>query len=170
GPDRDWPRQPVPGLDWWSTIYALIGAIFSAIAFAAIAVALSLIGMLALTARSCSRLGCSCCRRPVSEHCSGSPSARRALQRPRGAGREGLRRQAGASKLTGPHRTRTPRSPTSQINERRQPTANSQSARDRARRHFGFGAYTKHHPFGLILPSTTLHEFGGAHCRHPSHS
>jgi urea transporter len=37
-------------LNWWSTIYSLIGAIFSAIVFAAIAVALSPIGMPALTA------------------------------------------------------------------------------------------------------------------------
>jgi urea transporter len=37
-------------LNWRSTIYALIGAIFSAIVFAAIAVALSPIGMPALTA------------------------------------------------------------------------------------------------------------------------
>jgi urea transporter len=37
-------------LNCWSTIYALIGAIFSAIVFAAIAVALSPIGMPALTA------------------------------------------------------------------------------------------------------------------------
>jgi urea transporter len=37
-------------LNWWSTIYALVGAIFSAIVFAAIAVALSPIGMPALTA------------------------------------------------------------------------------------------------------------------------
>jgi urea transporter len=37
-------------LNWWSTIYALIGTIFSAIVFAAIAVALSPIGMPALTA------------------------------------------------------------------------------------------------------------------------
>jgi len=35
---------------WWSKIYALVGAIFSAIVFAAIAVALSPIGMPALTA------------------------------------------------------------------------------------------------------------------------
>ena len=45
-----------------------------------------------------------------------------------------------------------------------------QSARDRARRHFGFGAYSAHHPFGSILPSTTLHESGGAHGTHLSHS
>jgi len=38
------------GLNWCSTIYASIGAIFSAIVFAAIAVALSPIGMPALTA------------------------------------------------------------------------------------------------------------------------
>jgi urea transporter len=37
-------------LNWWSTIHSLIGAIFSAIMFAAIAVALSPIGMPALTA------------------------------------------------------------------------------------------------------------------------
>jgi urea transporter len=37
-------------LKWWSTIYALIGVIFSAIVFAAIAVALAPIGMPALTA------------------------------------------------------------------------------------------------------------------------
>jgi len=36
--------------NWWSTIYALIGAIFSAVVFAAVAVALSPIGMPALTA------------------------------------------------------------------------------------------------------------------------
>src|SRR5262249_41700811 len=36
--------------NWWSTIYAFIGAIFSAIVFAAIAVALSPLGMPALTA------------------------------------------------------------------------------------------------------------------------
>ena len=43
------PRRFV-GLNWWSTIYALIGAIFSAVVFAAFAVALSPIGMPALTA------------------------------------------------------------------------------------------------------------------------
>jgi len=43
------PRRFV-GLNWWSTIYALIGAMFSAIVFAAIAVALSPIGMPTLTA------------------------------------------------------------------------------------------------------------------------
>jgi urea transporter len=43
------PRRFV-GLNSWSTIYALIGAMFSAIVFAAIAVALSPIGMPALTA------------------------------------------------------------------------------------------------------------------------
>jgi len=37
-------------LNWWSTVYALIGTIFSAIVFAATAVALSPIGMPALTA------------------------------------------------------------------------------------------------------------------------
>ena len=37
-------------LNWWSTIYVLVGAIFSAIVFAAIAVVLSPIGMPALTA------------------------------------------------------------------------------------------------------------------------
>jgi urea transporter len=36
--------------NWWSTIYALIGAIFSPIVFAAIAGALFPIGMPALTA------------------------------------------------------------------------------------------------------------------------
>jgi len=66
-------------LKWRSTIYALIGVIFSAIVFAAIVVALAPIGMPAFTPRSCSRPGCSCCRWPVSEHWSGSrsPSAPR---------------------------------------------------------------------------------------------
>src|SRR5262249_34540724 len=89
---------------------------------------------------------------------------------PRGVGRAGLPRQAEVSKLTRPHRTRTCDTPTSQINERRQRTANSQSARDRARRHFGLATYSKHHPFGLILPSTTLHAFGCAHGRRRSHA
>src|SRR5260370_5652179 len=43
------------------------------------------------------------------------------------------------------------------------------SARSPAR-HFGFGAYSAHHPLGSILPSTTLHESGGAQSRHLSHS
>ena len=43
------PRR-VLGLNWRSTIYAVLGTIFSAIVFAAIAVALSPIGMPALTA------------------------------------------------------------------------------------------------------------------------
>ena len=78
-------------LNWRSTIYALIGAIFSAIVFAAIAVALSPIGMPALTAPFVlTTPTCSCCRRPVSEHCS-SESRRRGAR---------SRRSAEASQLT----------------------------------------------------------------------
>jgi len=41
--------------------------------------------------------------------------------------------------------------------------------RHRASRHFGFGRYSAHQAFGLILPSTTLHESGGSQCRQLSH-
>jgi urea transporter len=50
GPDRLTCPRGFLVLNWWSAIYAFIGAIFSAIVFAAIAVALSPIGMPALTA------------------------------------------------------------------------------------------------------------------------
>src|SRR5262245_11568763 len=36
--------------------------------------------------------------------------------------------------------------------------------------HFGFGAESAHHPFAAILPSTILHESGGAHWTQLSHS
>jgi hypothetical protein len=39
----------------------------------------------------------------------------------------------------------------------------------RADCHLGFGRYTAHQPFGLILPSTILHASGGSHCRQLSH-
>src|SRR6267143_428617 len=38
------------------------------------------------------------------------------------------------------------------------------------RRHFGFGAKSRHQPFGLILPPTSLQPSGGTNCRHFSQS
>jgi hypothetical protein len=35
--------------------------------------------------------------------------------------------------------------------------------------YLGFGAKSRHHPFGLIFPSTSLQESGGTKCRHRSH-
>jgi hypothetical protein len=61
-------------LTWKSAIYALLAAMFSVPAFAAIAVLLSPIGMPALTAPSCSPPGCSCGLRQASRRSSRSRS------------------------------------------------------------------------------------------------
>jgi len=55
------------------------------------------------------------------------------------------------------------------VNTRKRRTATRKSAPHRADCHLGFGRYTAHQPFGLILPSTTLHASGGSHCRQLSH-